>query len=120
MLAQSSLAVCRRILGIAVLLSWLTGLGLGRADAGDCLAMRPGTAFDHPRPLYLQFNLVIAVAERLRADGHDVGPTIGIYWDPLKVAVAAYQKRAGLEPTGYPDCETVRRLLGVDLRERLQ
>jgi hypothetical protein len=76
------------------------------------------SAFDCPRPLNEQFNLVRAVARALKSRGFEVGPVKGIYWGLLRDSVAKVQKSAGLEPTGNLDYRTVQVILGVDLRER--
>jgi peptidoglycan hydrolase-like protein with peptidoglycan-binding domain len=85
----------------------------------SCPPARPdaATAIDRPRPLDLQFNLVRAVARKLRDQGY-AEPADGIFYDELKKAIAEAQRKAQLPQTGILDCKTVEAILGVDLGQR--
>jgi peptidoglycan hydrolase-like protein with peptidoglycan-binding domain len=89
--------------------------------AGSCPERKatPANAMERPRLLFLQNNLVRAVARKLRQKGYK-GPIDGIYHDELSAAVSRVQRKANLPVTGDLDCDTVEVILQVDLRQRLQ
>jgi hypothetical protein len=52
------------------------------------------------------------VKERLRTLGYEPGPSSGEWTEKSSAALTRFQKDSNLEPTGDPDLETLKRLLG--------
>jgi hypothetical protein len=77
------------------------------ASRTDATAQPEGAV---PAPAARQDAIVRGIQRQLRLRGYDVGPIDGIYGNMTGTAIRAYQRDAGLEVTGEPSADLLRRL----------
>ena len=85
---------------------------LAVAHLADRIAGGPAIQAVWPRqdkPLGLKER--IAIQKKLKALGYDVGEPDGRFGSKTREALMAFQEKAGLRPDGYPNPQTVARLL---------